>query len=399
MGRTMFSAINSIRRVLVAALLAAASPVIAVPADPAPALDGGAPLTVPNATVSTLRASGSGREYQIVVSRPAQPAPPAGYPVIYVLDANIMVLTAIEAVRAYDRRLDRGPADSAVVVGIGYPPGANPGLERMYDLTPPGTGDARVAHRTGGAGDFLDFIEHDLKPAIARALPVDPQRQALFGHSLAGQFVLYALVTRPQLFDTYLAASPSLWYGDSYMLKRLPEVAKAWVPGQRPKRLLLTVGQYEQELHPALRQHPQADEFARKFADMRQSENVHQAAALLQDIPGVLLQFQEIPNEDHGSVIPAAIGRGVFFTLTGPKAPPVPSAQEYLKLTPQRRYELRLWVRDLPDPERIPWLTRLQKNLHEGLSAEQVEALHEERNRMDKAHGTLPREVNAPAER
>src|SRR3546814_19458863 len=73
------------------------------------------------------------------------------------------------------------------------------------------------------------------------------------------------MITRPQLFDTYLAASPSMWFSDTYLLKRLPEVAKAWSPGQQPKRLLLTVGAYEQELHPALRHHPRAQEFADRF--------------------------------------------------------------------------------------------------------------------------------------
>jgi predicted alpha/beta superfamily hydrolase len=358
-------------------------------------LDAGTPLTVADASQHILRATGSGREYQISIARPVQPAPAAGYPVIYVLDANAMVLTAIEAVRAHERRLDRGQADVAVVVGIGYLPGINPAQERSYDLTPAAASEPRIKQRTGGADDFLDFIELDLKPAIAASLPIDPQRQALFGHSLAGQFTLYALVTRPQLFDTYLAASPSLWYGDGYLLNRLPEVAKAWQPGQRPKRVLLTVGQYEQELHPALRQHPLADEFARKLDDMRQLDRVQQAVAQLQDIPGVLLQYQQIPSEDHGSVVPAALGRAAFFTMIGPKAPAVPAAQQYWQMTPKQRYDLRLWVRDLPDAERIPWLTQLRDTLHAGLSAEQVAALHEERNQMDKTHGTKPHLHNA----
>src|SRR3546814_4655171 len=80
----------------------------------------------------------------------------------------------------------------------------------MYDMTPPGSGDSRIKRPTGGADAFLDFIEHDLKPAVAAAAKVDPGRQAIFGHSLGGQFVLYTMITRPQLFDTYLAASPSM---------------------------------------------------------------------------------------------------------------------------------------------------------------------------------------------
>src|SRR3546814_19045853 len=83
-----------------------------------------------------------------------------------------------------------------------------------------------------------------------------------------------------------------MWFSDTYLLKRLPEVAKAWSPGQQPKRLLLTVGAYEQELHPALRHHPRAQEFADRFAGMHQTEYVRKAAGMLEAIPGVLFEFQ-----------------------------------------------------------------------------------------------------------
>src|SRR3546814_14658321 len=113
---------------------------------PAPGQGGadGVPLVVPNTSVRTMQASGSGRGYQITVALPSRPPRQAGYPVIYVLDANIMLMTAIDAARAYDRRLDRQAGDDAVVVGIGYPAGVDDGAERMYDMTPPGRGAYRL---------------------------------------------------------------------------------------------------------------------------------------------------------------------------------------------------------------------------------------------------------------
>jgi uncharacterized protein len=371
---------------------------------PATALDApadsvsGTPLVVPDATVRTLQASGSGRRFEIIVARPATPPPADGYPVLYVLDGNIMSLTAIEAARANQRRLDRLPGDDLLVVAIGYPDGIPAAEARIYDMTPPGITDPRVAHPTGGADAFLDFIEHDLQPALARELPIDPRRQALFGHSLAGQFTLYTLLTRPQLFDTYLAASPSVWLGEGYLMDRLPDAANAWSPGQPPRRLLLTVGEFEETLHPALEGHPRAQEFARRFADMRQNSRMHEVADRLSHIPGLLFQFHQVSGEDHGSVIPAAIGRAVFFAMIGPKAPPVPSARDYQAMTPEQRYALRLWIRDLPDAQRIPWLTTLRDNLHRDLSEAEVEVLHAERNRMDADRGTRPHAVNAPGD-
>src|SRR3546814_2755330 len=113
-----------------------------------------------------------------------------------------MLMTAIDAARAYDRRLDRQAGDDAVVVGIGYPEGVDAGAERMYDMTPPGSGDSRIKPPTGGADALMDFIEHDLKPAVADAAQVDPGRQAIFGHSLGWHFVLYTMITRQSLFHT-----------------------------------------------------------------------------------------------------------------------------------------------------------------------------------------------------
>src|SRR3546814_9477763 len=106
---------------------------------------------------------------------------------------------------------------------------------------------------------------------------------------------------------------------------------------------------------------------------------------MIEDMPGVWFEFQEMSAEDHGRVIPASIGRAVFFDLTGPKIPPVPDAQAYVEMVAQQRYDLRLQVRDLPDSVRIPWLNQFKKILHEGLTRAQLESLHEERNRMDRS--------------
>src|SRR3546814_12954014 len=80
------------RGLLMATLLSLAMPGFAQP--PAPGQGGadGVPLVVPNTSVRTMQASGSGRGYQITVALPSRPPRQAGYPVIYVLDANIMLV-------------------------------------------------------------------------------------------------------------------------------------------------------------------------------------------------------------------------------------------------------------------------------------------------------------------
>lgn len=349
---------------------------------------------LPAASQRLIRATGSGREYQIYIAMPKGPAPAAGYAVMYVLDGDAMFHTMVDTVRAYERRPDGGEHTRAVVVGIGYPPGTDIPAARTLDMTPVASDEPRVLKPNGGADAFLAFVEDELKPAIAREINIDPQRQALFGHSFGGLFALHALTTRPGSFQTYIAASPSLWYADAYMAKRVAQFATG-NPSPAPLRVLLTAGEYEQTLSPNMARRPEAGRVAGVLKERAQVQRSRTAAEQLSTLPGTLAVAQEIAGEDHGTVIPSAIGRGVAFFLAGPALPPVPDAQAYLKMTAEQRYQLRLDVRDLPDSARIPWLNRLKKTLQDGLTKEQREMLHAERNRMDQEQGTKPHLINA----
>ncbi|KAF1685082.1 esterase [Pseudoxanthomonas broegbernensis] len=355
------------------------------------------PMTLAGSLQWDQKASASGREYRVFVSIPDRPPPPAGYRVLYVLDGNAMFLTAVEAARAMERRPDVPRDAPAVVVGIGYPPGTDIGAARAFDLTPPGSEHARIRAATGGADAFLDFIERDLKPALAAQVALDPAQQALFGHSFGGLFVLHALAARPQAFQTWIAASPSVWMIPQGLREAIGSLAGRRDAASPPLRLLVTVGEHEQRPAPALRAHPDARKLIALLQERTQVDNARAIAALAGGVPGIEVRLDEIAGEDHGTVVPGAIGRAVWFALAPPlPAPPLPTAQEYLRMTPEQRYDLRLWVRELPDGRRIPWLAGLKRTLHDGLTAEQVQALHAERNRMDQEYGTRPHEVNAP---
>lgn len=75
---------------------------------------------------------------------------------------------------------------------------------------------------SGGASEFLQFIEQELIPHIDETYRTGEYR--LFaGYSFTGLPVLHALYTRPQLFSAYLAIDPSIWWDDAVMLRHLPE--------------------------------------------------------------------------------------------------------------------------------------------------------------------------------
>ncbi len=155
-----------------------------------------------------------GAVYRILISKPEGEVPySGGYPVIYVLDGNAYFASLHEAKRAQEQ------FRQAIIVGIAYPGEAPHNfLRRSYDLSPP-VAEEQNEPPQGGQDELLDFIEHSLMPAIAERFPVDANHQSLYGHSFGGMFAIYALFTRPDLFNHIVAASPSLWWNNSYLLK------------------------------------------------------------------------------------------------------------------------------------------------------------------------------------
>jgi uncharacterized protein len=254
-------------------------------------------------------ARGSGRRYRVFVSTPAEPAPAAGYAVVYCLDANLMLGTMADSVRAMSRRRGVVPA---MVVGIGYPDDADVGVERGVDLTP--ARDDAIAPGSGGAAAFLAFLRDDLQPEIARRGSVDRTREALFGHSFGGLFTLYALIEAPQTFDIYVAASPSIWFANRHLQRGADRerVTDRLASLPRPPRVLLTVGQFEQAADPDFAGLPGAPPLS-ALLGRAQIDNAREFATFLQrsGIPDAAIEV--IANEDHASVIPAAIGRAARF--------------------------------------------------------------------------------------
>ncbi|MFE8697727.1 alpha/beta hydrolase [Cytobacillus sp. FJAT-53684] len=163
------------------------------------------------------------QEYQIFMYKPKGPAPIQGFPVLYLLDANALFGSVVEAVRLQTRK-PHG-FEPIVVVGIGYQTDEPFDLKgRFWDYTVQATNEELPLRKNGmqwpevgGADSFIHFIENQLKPVIESKLEIDRERQALFGHSLGGFFTLYSLFNTPDLFQTYIAGSPSIWWKNNYI--------------------------------------------------------------------------------------------------------------------------------------------------------------------------------------
>jgi len=273
-------------------------------------------VRLPDSRQWTMHAQGNGRDYEIFIALPDGIAPENGYLVIYILDANRMFLTAVEAVRSYSRRHDAGASLGALVVGIGYPEGVDISAARSFDLTP-AVNEPRNRHRLGGADAFFEFIEYELKPEIERQFPVNRNHQALMGHSLAGMFTLGVLTKHPQAFQTYVGMSASFWFGQHDLSRKVAQFVETHREQEIPVRVLLSAGEFEQQPRPEywIKTPERAATMARDLAARGQITHAQRAVSQLREIPGLEAEFNLIAGEDHGTVIPAAIARGVRFVL------------------------------------------------------------------------------------
>lgn len=198
------------------------------------------PVNVSHSLEFSLHSSVTQRDYLIQVAIPDQPPPAQGYRVLYVLDGNAYWPLLRAAHQQFGRHGRRGKTAPLLIVGVGYPNTDRFNYSaRADDYTPrrlakpadqhhshqqPRADKNRPSHndrRYGGAAKFLEFMQQQLKPAIAARFKVDARHEAIFGHSFGGLFVSYALLAAPQSFDAYLAISPSLWWDQAYVSHHL----------------------------------------------------------------------------------------------------------------------------------------------------------------------------------
>ncbi|HYO14867.1 MAG TPA: alpha/beta hydrolase-fold protein [Thermoanaerobaculia bacterium] len=142
------------------------------------------------------------------------------YPVLYMPDGGVQedfphVATTIDtAIRAGEMR-------PLLLVGI-------ENTERRRDMTGPTEveEDRKIAPRVGGSAAFRRFIGDELMPEVRRRYRVSDET-AVIGESLAGLFIVETFFLQPELFETYIALSPSLWWNNEELVRRAGEHLEA----------------------------------------------------------------------------------------------------------------------------------------------------------------------------
>lgn len=158
--------------------------------------------------------------------------------------------------------------------------------ERRRDMTGPTENpeDLKIAPHVGGSATFRKFVRDELMPEVKQRYRTTDET-AVVGESLAGFFVIETFFLEPDLFDTYIAIDPSLWWnhrklvdGAATSLYARPRLAKSlWFATSEEKS---------------------TQEPAQHLADV-----LHADAA-----SGIRWHYEKMPEEKHATIYhPAAI--------------------------------------------------------------------------------------------
>lgn len=255
--------VNAALLLLLAALLPAAARAQAPP-----------PYEAPERVV--IKSQVLGEERVVLVRTPAAYARGAErFPVLYMTDgdAHIQHTSGTVSFLARNARMPE-----MIVVGISN-------TDRTRDLTPtrlerlPGQPNVQFP-TSGGADKFLKFIETELIPLVESKYRTQPYR-ALAGHSFGGLFALHAMLTRPELFNSYIAVSPSLQWDNFVLIDRAKEFFKA-------RR------EYDRTLFISLGNEP---------GDIGDAFGLFRDELQRQQMKGFVWEAARYDDEDHGSVV------------------------------------------------------------------------------------------------
>ena len=143
------------------------------------------------------------------------------YPVLYLTDGDAHLGHTASTIEFLARN---GRMPEMIVVAI-------TNTDRTRDLTPTNAsmrrpdGSEMKFPTSGGADKFLKFIETELIPKIEKDYRTQPYR-VFAGHSFGGLFAIHAFLTRPEIFNAYIAASPSMHWDNQLLSRKAEEFFK-----------------------------------------------------------------------------------------------------------------------------------------------------------------------------
>ena len=224
----------------------------------------------------TIKSAVLGEERIVLVRTPAgYETNKVSYPVLYMTDGEGHMGHTSSTVEFLAQN---GRIPDLIVVGV-------TNTDRTRDLTPTKSTEKNPAGElrfptSGGADNFLKFFETELIPEIEKQYRVQPYR-IFAGHSFGGLFAIHSLISKPGLFNSYIAVSPALQFVDGEALKRAEDFLK------KQKEMKLT-------LFVSLGNEP---------GPIGESYNSFKDLLSKTSIKGFEWQAERMDDEDHGSVV------------------------------------------------------------------------------------------------
>jgi hypothetical protein len=206
------------RLFLSAVMLLSTSAAIAQP--PAPSESERAPLTIGETFTIQSSVLGERRRINVYIPPALSESDNTPLPVLYMPDGGIAE-DFLHVAGLIQVSVGNGTMRRFMLVGI-------ENTERRRDMTGPTNNaeDRKIAPRVGGSAAFRKFIRSELMPWVKSHYRTTNET-AVVGESLAGLFVVETFFLEPDLFDTYVAFDPSLWWNDQQLLKEAPARLKA----------------------------------------------------------------------------------------------------------------------------------------------------------------------------
>ncbi|WP_168356333.1 alpha/beta hydrolase [Lysobacter enzymogenes] len=266
------------------------------------------------------------RRWRVHLAIPRQRAGRDGYAALYMLDGNAALMEFDAPLLA---QLARGRAP--VLAFVGYDNELRiDGAARTRDYTPSAVDDGLgQGPRGGGAAAFAAALAERIQPEVRRRARIDRSREALWGHSLGGLFVLDLLYTRADAFAQWFPASPSLWWDDG---RELGAPERRFLQGdlRRPAGVAIMQGGSERAPNrdpgaAARSDDPRVAAHRARIAAVP-ADAARQLAQRLQAKPGVRACYREFAGLGHGPMLRASV-RAAALAMAGDPARACADAQ------------------------------------------------------------------------
>jgi predicted alpha/beta superfamily hydrolase len=229
-----------------------------------------------------------GQEYELQIILPSGYKKGISYPLIVLLDGqwDTPMVGGIYGQQNYD-----GFVPNAIIAGITWS-GKNPNYDslRKRDFVP----EINEGSINGPADKFFNFIAYEAIPEIKKSHAIDETNISIMGSSLGGLFVMYAYFEKPQIFTSYICASPALQWSGGIISKHMERYNGF---KKIKKKLYLTYGSEELDLN-----------YFKEFVQKLDAKK----------FPNMILKTEVYENIGHAGTKAPTYLKGMQFTFEKP---------------------------------------------------------------------------------